>query len=198
MKNPFTLFNKTPNHSTVQDEPANVIINQRNVAQFVLGKIQDYSSTALIAGGMPRDHYFGNAANDIDIFISHRNREEVLLLVLSQFGNIKSIDDSEGTYDDTEGHTYEEANGIEFVYEFQAFGETFQLVFVDQPPMNYVNVNFASSIAKATFSNTHYMYSSAFINTIVTNTITVSSLDNAHAKKMQSRFPSFAVVEEQL
>lgn len=47
----------------------NIIESQMKVADEVINKLRAVDPFCIVAGGAPRDWYFGNCANDIDVYI---------------------------------------------------------------------------------------------------------------------------------
>ena len=48
------------------------IEKQMSVAQNVLNKLEFFDPSCILAGGAPRDWYFGNLANDLDFYVYFR------------------------------------------------------------------------------------------------------------------------------
>lgn len=48
------------------------IDKQKKVASEVLQKLESFDPTCILAGGAPRDWYFGNVANDLDFYVYFR------------------------------------------------------------------------------------------------------------------------------
>lgn len=67
------------------------IVEQKLVAKKVLDKIKALDSRAIIAGGAPRDWYFGNLANDIDIFYFFETNTYCLQDIRQQLNILKCL-----------------------------------------------------------------------------------------------------------
>lgn len=110
---------------------------QKSIAKRVLSKIKTLDHRAIIAGGAARDWYFGNVANDIDIFYYHNNdlkgnanikSQTEILKVLLGVDEIKVLGFSGEKSPGIEYHNYLLNPNIVGVFECCIEGVIFQFI----------------------------------------------------------------------
>lgn len=110
------------------------IAMQKAVADKCLSMIELIDPTAIVAGGAPRDWYFGKEASDIDIFFYFRTDLclSVVEFQLQQIGffGLKSLGKHELETDESQ---YSKNPSLRYVWETEVDGEVVQLILMDSP-----------------------------------------------------------------
>jgi len=121
---------------------------QMKIADEVLSKIYPIDPHAIIAGGAPRDWYFGNLASDLDVFFYRPD-----LRTYDPIQNVFSSVGFERPYpvgmDDLEIHgRYKRNEYVERVFETIYKGMTVQLIQMSEPTFGSVVPKFPLNICK--------------------------------------------------
>ena len=185
---------------------------QKRTAKEVLDKVKVLDYRAIIAGGAPRDWYFNNIANDIDIFYYHEDgewgldnirRQVGLLKVLVGVDNIDAIGfnsalgkDKQIPEDDF--NNYLKNPDIVNVFECVIEGVKFQFI---QLKKRNVNVNkFAYNMCQA-WSNgewieTTYMFDLGVKKQLLIETDVLYANTNKFKQKMVAKFPTYDYISK--
>lgn len=175
---------------------------QMEIAEEVLEKLEVFDPTCILAGGAPRDWYFGNIATDLDFFVYFRPdlqsfyAEDVLRKVSLDM-NIKGGDDFPAHY--------KRNPHLKSVYQGFYKGETVQVMFMDQPTLNCVVDLFPFGICQAwwkgkkhtyTWNNEEIHVSRDFKASVKNKTlILLNELYNdadGYVQKIKDKFPQYS------
>jgi hypothetical protein len=121
------------------------IEQQKELADMLINKLRAFDPYALLAGGAPRDWYFGNEASDLDIYVYQQG-------YYSTLGSIECRLNSLGfTYSFLEFKEYQESyeknENIRCVINIEGFDTPVQLVILRTTTWNVVDT-FPLSICK--------------------------------------------------
>ena len=188
------------------------IEQQKRIAKEVLDKVKVLDDRAIIAGGAPRDWYFNNLANDIDIFYYHEDgdwgldnirRQVGLLKVLLGVENIDVIGFNSALGKDKaepkdDFNNYLKNPDIVNVFECVIEGVKFQFI---QLKKRNVNVNkFAYNMCQA-WSNgewikTTHAFDLGVKKELLIETDVLYANTNKFKQKMISKFPTYDYISE--
>lgn len=191
---------------TVEDK----IRVQQLEADLAISIVREAGGEAIVAGGAPRDWFFGNSANDIDVFVENSgNLSEIVLAVLNTYGNIKVVTGSKGygAYNQSSyckqssycalcdcgsySGIYGDGSIVE-VYEVDADGQRIQFIFVNEDPVENVKAQFQPSLSQAIYTpEAGSIFLEPFVKTIQTGVITCRTLSNTSVQKTIEKFPDF-------
>lgn len=124
-----------------------IISKQMETANKVIKRLRAVDPYCIVAGGAPRDWYFGNAANDIDVYIwqqHHTQRAKIRQLKCAGF------DVSPVGYDDNR-EMYEKNKMIEFVFDVKGYEEKVQIISLSCKTFDIVKT-FPFSICQAWYT----------------------------------------------
>jgi hypothetical protein len=122
------------------------IEKQKAVAEEVLNKLESFDPTCILAGGAPRDWFFGNEATDLDFFVYFRpdlqqwHWSNMLQKVGLKF-NKKGAEDFP--------ENYKRNPHLLVVYEGNYKGEKIQVMFMDEKTFHCVVDLFPFGICQA-------------------------------------------------
>jgi len=123
------------------------IQKQMEIADKILDKLETFDPTCILAGGAPRDWYFGKLATDLDFFVYFR--PDLQLIYINQilkgigFGNFQV----KGSSDIPEN--YKRNPHLLYVFEGEFCGEVVQIMFMDSPTFGCVVDLFPFGICQA-------------------------------------------------
>lgn len=120
------------------------VLAQQEKANQILALVEQLDPTAIIAGGAPRDWYFGKVASDIDIFMYFRPDlplGELHSFMLNKGFEVDFVGDQE------EQFNYKLNPNIRCVFQLDYKGEKVQLVMLNKPSWGIVDT-FAINICK--------------------------------------------------
>jgi len=168
-----------------------------------------YGSKSMIAGGFPRDIYFGKTPKDIDIWIPSDvkigNRESDLL---------KELFESRGmcltipTITESEDHYKIEEIGITRIVKCQVDGVDIDLIstkFLSEGMKGYsLLFNFDMGICQIARKGGEYIFTENFIDDKINKTITlyhknrslqlVNFSESEHLPRVKAKFPDYEIV----
>lgn len=114
------------------------IDKQKEVAQEVLKKLELFDPSCILAGGAPRDWYFGNVANDLDFYVYFRP-DLPLSWRVSQLNKVGLKNFRlKGREDGDFPESYKRNPHLMCVFEGVYKGEKVQVMFMDQKTFNCV------------------------------------------------------------
>ena len=170
---------------------------QKRITDFVLGRIYPISQSAIVAGGAPRDWYFGRSANDIDIYF-YRPDLETSLAVCSTFYRVGFTIRQIGA-EFTNHPLYEKNAMIERVFDCEFSGLKFQFIQMNQKTFTSVVKNFPLNICMIWYKNGKINGTPDFFRAVRHNAIVkVNPLyanSDAYIKKICNRFPDYKYYE---
>ena len=169
------------------------IETQMKITDEVMAKIYSISPYAIVAGGAPRDWYFGNPANDIDVFLyrpdlvtswAHEAILENVGLKVHQLGQ-----------NDTNHYLYSKNPKIAKVFECTYKRQRFQFVFMLEKTFTSVVKNFPLNICMAWYKNGEIHTTKDFERAVNHQAIVkVNPLyadGDAYITKIKNKFPGF-------
>ena len=187
------------------------IEQQKQTAKKVLSKIKALDSRAIIAGGAPRDWYFNNLANDIDIFYFHEEgkycldnirRETAILKALLGVSSIDVVGLNSGKKKESDQHPEDDFNNYlknpDIVNVFECVIDDVKFQFIQIKKQN-VNVStFAYNMCQAWSDGeritTTRLFDLGVKKELLIETGELYSNTEKFKQKMIDKFPSYDYV----
>jgi hypothetical protein len=175
------------------------IEQQKQIADEVLEKIELMCPRAIIAGGAPRDWYFGTPANDIDLYVTTSgDTQGVLLSQLSRLFKGSEFDlkfEWSKEKEQERQSTYKVMKTLRRIIDFEYKGVKFQLMEMNtlQDLFGVVD-SFSTSICKAWYKCGQIKRTQDFRLTEKTKIMFLNEdyeWSDPHPAKMKERFPSY-------
>ena len=161
------------------------ILYEIDLTEKLLAVLDDHLIDPLVAGGAPRNWFFGQYANDVDIFVRNDKesfKEIFTYLTSNNIGhnhNIKVSDEIPEHY---------RANSIDGVITFR-FEKTFQIIRVKEEIINVIDT-FPCNISKISYKDFVLKPNPEFIMGVRTQTLMFYNGTNESYKvKIKSYFP---------
>lgn len=170
------------------------ITDQKLLAMHALDCAESFDPTCIVAGGAPRDWYFGNMAKDIDLFVHLRPGlgSQYIVKMLNRSGlRVKKFMDSQ---DLPKG--YRINPHITCVADVAVGDECcpVQVIVYDKPTWN-ITEEFPVSISQIWFKGDKTGYDRVFENTVknklIIKTNEVYANGHAYIQKIRGKFPDF-------
>lgn len=166
------------------------ICQQKEIADEILIKLEVLDRYCILAGGAPRDWYFGNLAADLDFYLHVRDNSFIeqklygLGLIPADDPNCVRLDDS-----------YWNGVGIEKVVSFTYKNQPIQLVFMHDPTFDSVLSHFSLSICKAWYKKGVLRTDHSFDESVHTKTITqvAPAFGTRYVEKILAKFPDYTL-----
>ena len=165
------------------------ILYEIDLTEKLLAVLDDHLIDPLVAGGAPRNWFFGQYANDIDIFVRNDKesfKEIFTYLTSNNIGhnhNIKVSDEIPEQY---------RANSIDGVITFR-FEKTFQIIRVKEEIINVIDT-FPCNISKISYKDFVLKPNPEFIMGVRTQTLMFYNGTNESYKvKIKRYFPRWLV-----
>lgn len=167
---------------------------QKQIANNMLNLVETYfDPTCIVAGGAPRDWYFGNVANDIDLFLYWRcdlpnyyfedkMKDLGIAVTIHSFGSVNN--------------TYHKNPNIHRVFDAVVSGVPVQFILMHEKTFKSVVPTFPLSICRIWYKHGETHKTKEFEYTVSRNAIV--QLDNTYAdgvgyvKKIRNKFPEFS------
>lgn len=170
--------------------------SQKKIADKLLELCENLDPTCILAGGAPRDWYFGNPAKDLDVFMHFRSdlsNSRVLRLLKKHISSeLKPLCFS------AEGLNYELNPNIQVVYEFWFEGIKAQIVLLKKPTWGIVE-EFAFNICQAWYKNKKCNYTHDFYfavdKKIIVKTGKLYACTQTYSDRIRKKFSDFKFVE---
>lgn len=119
---------------------------QKKIAFDILHKFEAFDPTCILAGGAPRDWYFGNIAKDLDFYVYFRpDLQSYYIQKILDSTKIKFYPRGESEFPDS----YKRNPYLKSVYEANYKGEKVQVMFMDKPTFECVVDLFPFGICQA-------------------------------------------------
>lgn len=170
---------------------------QKQVADTALDMMYLIDPYCIVAGGAPRDWYFGKEAADIDLFFhcpqasTQATMEEMLLRAGFKVTSTKTGDDIPDWY---KKNPY-----LKTVYETEAFGVKVQLLRMSKQTWDSVIDKFPLSICKAWYKNGKAHYEKDFLRSVefeaIYKTNTIYNNEHQYIQKVLAKFPQYKYYE---
>lgn len=165
------------------------IEKQMKLADKILDRLTLISPHCILAGGAPRDWYFGNEANDLDFYFTSagtttgRVYEQLRRLFGDKFTDQRDINQSD---------LYTHMRFLRCIFDMEFNSTKVQLMLLDKPGDEYKVVDHMSvSICKAWYKFNNIRRESDFILSEKTKILFLSDgyfWDAGHPKKILTRF----------
>lgn len=124
------------------------IEEQKKIADEIINKLRAVDPYCIVAGGAPRDWYFGNPANDLDIYIWQQHKTQHACIYQLECAGFEVF---ERGFKDDHRHMYETNAAIKAVYNVQGFGMQVQIISLNTSTFNVIDT-FPFSICKAWYT----------------------------------------------
>lgn len=173
------------------------LLRQKALTREVMETILPISPTAIVAGGAPRDWYFNNQAQDVDIFLYRPdlNTPYFVKQVFKSVGlPITTLDTS--LMEDGVGHgTYFLNPRISQVYEMMYSGLKFQFILMKEPTFTSVVPHFPLNLSRIWYKDGDIHPTHEFLHGVENKALI--KLDelyadgNRYVTKIRERFPDY-------
>lgn len=173
------------------------IAMQKAVADKCLSMIELIDPTAIVAGGAPRDWYFGKEASDIDIFFYFRTDLPLaavdVQLEMVGFSGFKSLGKREMETEDES--QYSKNPNLRYAWEAEVDGEVVQLILMNSPTFRSAVPRFPLNICRIWYKRGEINLTQDFKRAVKWKAIV--KCDNLYAdsdrylEKIKSKFPEY-------
>ena len=176
---------------------SNLIDSQKIVADEVLDMMYLIDPYCIVAGGAPRDWYFGKEATDIDLFFYCPQASTVttMLKLLNKAGfRVTTVKDG-----DNIPEWYKKNPCLQAVYETEIGGVKVQLMRMSEPTWDSVIDKFPLSICKAWYKNGKIVLEKDFLRSVkfeaIYKTNTIYNNEHYYIQKVLAKFPQYKYYE---
>lgn len=169
-----------------------IIMWQIIAAKRMLSNLWILCPSAVVAGGAPRDWYFGKPAKDIDCYITDVKLEQVQNMFKMIGVKIKEVKKGENR------GVYARDNNLELVVDFRYMFLDFQLMLMQGTTISKTVDNFPISICKISYDGQFVEPLYEFRVTERAKILLIApayKLDDPYVVKIVNKFPDFKVVE---
>ncbi len=173
---------------------------QKSVAKRVLNKLELFDPSCILAGGAPRDWYFGNIANDLDFYVYFRPdlssgwRQSQLKKIGLKGFRAKGREDAEFP------ENYKKNPHLMAVYEGKVSGEIVQIMFMDEKTFHCVVDLFPFGICQTWWKGDEIKTTRNFDISVkhkilyLLNELYADS--DGYIEKIKNKFPDYAFVPD--
>ena len=165
------------------------ILHEIDLTEQLLALLDDHLMDPLVAGGAPRNWFFGQYANDVDIFVRNDKEsfKEIFTYLTSNnighYHNIKVSDEILEHY---------RASSIDGVITFQ-FEKTFQIIRVKEEIINVIDT-FPCNISKISYKDFVLKPNPEFIMGVRAQTLMFcNDTNDSYRSKIKRYFPRWLV-----
>lgn len=170
-----------------------IIMWQIIAAKRMLSNLWILCPSAVVAGGAPRDWYFGKPAKDIDCYIADVELKQVLNLFKLAGIKIKEIKKGENR------GVYARNNNLELVVDFRYMFLDFQLMLMQGTTVDGTIDSFPISVCKIEYNGTHVVPSYEFKVAEAAKVLLIDKrykLDDPYIVKIIKKFPDYEIMED--
>ncbi|ASJ79211.1 tRNA nucleotidyl transferase/poly(A) polymerase [Curvibacter phage P26059A] len=170
-----------------------IIMWQIIAAKRMLSNLWVLCPTAVVAGGAPRDWYFGKPAKDIDCYITDVKLEQVQNLFKMIGVKIKEVKKGENRGE------YARDNNLELVVDFRYMFLDFQLMLMQGTTVGRTIDRFPVSICKIEYDGTRVEPSYEFAVAEAAKVLLIDKrykLDDPYIVKIIKKFPDYEIMED--
>lgn len=166
-----------------------LIIQEKALATAILKSLQFLDKTAIVAGGAPRDWWFGKECKDLDIYIRNpylKSAEERRLALTSLGYEVSEIVPGD--------KHYVSLAGLIAVYECVYEGKNLNFMFMEETARYPYVQDFSCSICEVFFDGGDIIPNQNFIYSTSTGKVLIHeryTQQDKHVKKMMEYFPQF-------
>lgn len=171
-----------------------MIEDQKKVAKEILSKLECADPHAILAGGAPRNWYFGKEANDLDFYVylpqTTCSYEQLRWRRLGL--NIKRV-----PYEQREHNKYKMMPDLFRLYEGVCEGIKFQVMVMSKPTFQSVLPFFGTSICKAWWKGSEVKTTTEFLMSVFNKKVYIAEgylETDYHITKMKDYFPDYSFV----
>ena len=170
---------------------------QKNIAKEVLHKLEIIDPLTILAGGAPRDWFFGNKANDLDFYIHVDECMSNTQLRFDRLGlKLKPMEWDESKT----GKMYKCMEHLKRIYEGVYKGQKIQIMVMYKPTTTCVVSHFGTSVCKAWWKGYDVKVTLEFLVSHYLKIIFKAEDYTAkvlHVNKMVERYPDYKVLTEE-
>jgi len=177
-----------------------VVKIQKEIAKEVLEELEVIDPFCILAGGAPRDWFFGKPASDLDFYVYDANflSQGVWTERLSKtLLDVKPLGMIEGKDNDEIDHEYTALKELRYVFEGEYMGMTVQVMVMSRPTFECVVDHFCMDNSKVWWKGEYIIPTFEFLLAHATRTLRVSE-DHApkmrYIDKMVKKFPDYRLV----
>lgn len=172
------------------------IEEQKKIASEILDKLFIIDPYAIVAGGAPRDWYFGKEANDIDVFLYINNKytTDIRDKLIERLGfSLQKVGDTA----ELKALGYHTNPNILSVYNVLGYGTPVQLILMNAPTWDCVIDQFPLSICKAWYKSEkkgvviHKDFQDSVKYGVLFKTNELYANADKYLMKIRSRFPGY-------
>ncbi|AUR99348.1 coil containing protein [Vibrio phage 1.264.O._10N.286.51.F2] len=177
---------------------------QKQIAKEVLEELEVIDPFCILAGGAPRDWFFGNVAADLDFYVydaAHLSQSVWTERLGKTLLDVKPLGLIEGKSNEEIDHEYTAMKDLRYVFEGEYMGATIQVMIMDKPTFGCVVDNFCMDNSKIWWKGGRVQPTPEFLLANATRTLRVCP-DHApkqrYIDKMVEKFPTYKLVETNL
>lgn len=161
-----------------------------------------FKTESYLAGGMLRDHFFGNPGNDFDVYIEEDPGFDYESFMIPMLNGIQGFSDFDLMVNKEVEYAYD-GNSIRGVYEgvYETLGETVpvQVIVLKGDPRIYIETVFCCSLSKV-WKTKHLLpvYNQQFLDSVSDKIIefdfsAFKETNYDYIEKITKRFPDFGI-----
>lgn len=174
---------------------------QKEIAKEVLEELEVIDPYCILAGGAPRDWFFGKPASDLDFYVyDDRNLSQQVwkerlnktLLDIEILGLIEGKDTTEVE------HEYSAMKHLRYVFEGTHMGMTVQVMVMNEPTFNCVVDHFCMDNSKIWWKGGQIIPTYEFLLATATRTLKVCECHTPHTRyidKILKKFPTYFITK---
>lgn len=177
---------------------SDLIVLQKQVANKALDMMFLIDPYCTVAGGAPRDWYFGKEATDIDLFFHcpQASTQATMEEMLKRAGfKVTTVKDGENIPDWYKKNPY-----LQTVYETTIEGVKVQLLRMNKSTWDSVIDKFPLSICKAWYKHGKIVLEKDFVRSVkfeaIYKTNTIYNNEHQYIKKILAKFPQYKYYED--
>ena len=171
------------------------IQKQQLIANILLTKLEAIDPFCILAGGAPRDWYFGREATDLDFYMYigsmslselHRRLYDLGLIDNSQAHSADFIDDDD----------YIKSDRLKWILTFYYDSQKVQVMVMRKPVIESVLSHFSLSICRIWYKNQTTYFTPEFLKTVEEKTIrqVQEAFGVGYIDKIRAKFPDYGFV----
>ena len=171
------------------------IQKQQLIANILLTKLEAIDPFCILAGGAPRDWYFGREATDLDFYLYigsmslselHRRLYDLGLIDNSQADNADFLDND----------SYIKSDSFKWILTFYYDKQKVQVMVMHKPVTESVLSHFSLSICRIWYKNQTTYTTPEFLKTVEEKTIkqVQEAFGVGYIDKIRAKFPDYSFV----
>lgn len=172
---------------------------QKSIAKEVLEELEVLDPYCILAGGAPRDWFFGKLASDLDFYVydSFGYSQGIWMERLNKTPlDVKPLGAIEGKSGEVLDSEYASLTNLRYVFEGEYMGQTIQVMIMSEPTFISVLEHFCYGTSKAWWKGGSVNVTDEFV-VEHSHKLFVSDkpVKEAYRKKMAKKFPDYKFVE---